>query len=228
MELTFISKKEEAKDTMTFVFEKPKNHNHAAGQYFVMDINGDPRTFSYASSPTEDNIFFTTRMTGSQFKMKLLELKKGDKIQAKGPFGMFTLKEDAENIVMVAGGIGITPMRSMIKYATDKKLKTKITLFYFNKIPESIAFRNDLEVLEAKNKNFELINAITNPKDSKEKWRGETGYLTKELMDKCLHTMSDKIFYVSGPPGFVSNVNATIMKQKVPANKIITENFTGY
>ena len=132
-ELQLLAKeiRQETPDVKSFIFEKPENFSFVAGQFLTLfldveDPRGNYRQFSIASSPTEDSVMITSTMRGSPFKQKLAEMQ-GQKIRARGPFGRFTLQE-AERHVMVAGGIGVTPFRSMIKFATDTERKDKITL----------------------------------------------------------------------------------------------------
>ena len=229
MQLVLKEIREEALDIKSFKFSK-ENINFIPGQYLsvkldVKDDRGNMRSFSIASSPNEDFIMIATKMTGSNFKNKLSSLKTGTKIEVTGPYGNFTLDE-TKDAIMLSGGIGITPLRSMIKYATEKKLKNKIALLYSNRIPEEIAFRNELEQLARENENFTLVNTITRPEESKETWNGLKGRIDSNLINKYIK--NNTLFYICGPPGMVGAMVNILKEMNISQNRIKIEHFTGY
>ena len=229
MLLTLKEINQEALDIKSFKFSK-ENINFIPGQYLsvkldVKDDKGKLRSFSIASSLNEDFIMIATKMTGSNFKNKLSSLKTGTKVEVTGPYGNFTLDE-TKDAIMLSGGIGITPLRSMIKYAAEKKLKNKIILFYSNRVPEEIAFRKDLENLAKLNKNFTLLNTITRPEESKETWNGLTGRIDADLIKKYIN--NNTLFYICGPPGMVDAMANILKEMNISQNRIKIEHFTGY
>ncbi|MEK6932763.1 MAG: FAD-dependent oxidoreductase, partial [Nanoarchaeota archaeon] len=129
--------------------------------------------------------------------------------------------------VMLSGGIGITPLRSMIKYSLDKKLKIKITLFYSNKVPEEILYQKGLETF-AKNRNFTLISTITEPEESKESWKGLIGRIDANLIKKYVKDFDNKIFYICGPPKMVDLMQNILKEMNIPQDQIKIEHFFGY
>lgn len=148
MLLKIIKIVQETRDIKSIIFNKD-NLNFKPGQYLtyklnVKDSKGSTRQFTIASSPTENFLMLSTKISQSPFKQELNKLKVNDAIETFGPYGKFILDEN-KDAVMLSGGIGITPLRSMIKYALDKKLRINITLFYSNKIPEEILYREELE-----------------------------------------------------------------------------------
>ena len=158
IELTLLEKdKVEGTDVMSFKFSKQNDHDnqevsketkdsldYTAGQFAFFDIGGvynDPkgpiRHFTISSSPTENFIMFSTRIRDSPYKKRLSTLEKGAKVKVRGPEGQFVLHEDySKPAVFLSGGIGVTPFRSMIKYATDKQLPIKIIMFDSNRNQE--------------------------------------------------------------------------------------------
>ncbi len=220
---------QETFDVKTLIFNK-ENINFKPGQYLTYKLNvkderSGIRIFSLASSPTENFLMLSTKISQSGFKQALNKLKVNDEIEANGPYGQFVLDE-TKDAIMLSGGIGITPLRSMIKYALDKKLKIKLTLFYSNKIPEEIVYKKDLEEF-SKNKNFKLVSTITRPEEVKETWKGITGRIDASLIKKYCKNLNS-IFYICGPPAMVDAMANLLKEMKINEENIRIEHFTGY
>jgi ferredoxin-NADP reductase len=116
-----------------------------------------------SSSPTEDFLEVTKRLTGHEFSNALAALKPGDAALLQGPYGHLTFHGEHDKICMLSGGIGITPLRSMIRYSFDERLKTDIVLIYSNRLENDIAFKEDFDALQETCPNFKMISTITNP-----------------------------------------------------------------
>ncbi len=211
--------------------------NYHAGQYIglVLDIKDcdercNARPFSLASSPTEKGrLIITTKLGESAFKKAFFALKPGDKVKVSGPFGHMSFPEEhTRTAVMLSGGIGITPLRAMIKYATDKKLPNKIILFYSNRIPEEILFKEDLDKLQKQNKNLKIIYTITKPGESELEWTGKIGRINTDLIKENVSEINRAIFYICGPPSMIMDLNRILQELKVPPEHIQVENFSGY
>lgn len=235
----------EAKGTKTFIFEKPQGFTYKAGQYMYWtlpelkypDSRGNIRHFTLSSSPTEDFLSITIRLREeSGYKKSLAEYEPGAELGARGPEGVFVLEDETVTTpqIMIAGGIGITPFRSMAKYATNKALPIPIRILYSNSIPEEIAFRKEFEELMAKNPNLEVTHTITKPEESKEEWTGSTGRIDENLIQKLLARRSlgaggtTEIFWLCGPPPMVSALEEVLEKMQIPQERTRVEKFTGY
>ncbi|MBI2610208.1 FAD-dependent oxidoreductase [Candidatus Giovannonibacteria bacterium] len=230
---------EVAEGTVAFIWDTSvtPDFNFRAGQFVTLtlenplytDEKGNSRDFSIASSPNDRGIIMiASRMTGSAFKRSLLELPFGAEIMADGPFGMFSLHEKTDKkAVFIAGGIGITLSRSIIKYATEEKLPHKITLLYSNRNPRGAAFLRDLNNWEHKNPNLKVIATMTQvaPEDN---WRGETGYIDENFIKNKIEDLSSSIFYIVGPPGMVKGVTESLEKVGISRDEMRFEEFTGY
>ncbi len=232
MKLKVLHVRKETPSIITVVFEKLAGFMYKPGQYMsyflpVQDPKGNTRQFSIASSPTEDVLLLSFRDTNSIFKQKLKNLNKNDAIDAKGPYGSFIL-DTSKPAIMLSGGVGITPLRSMIKFAADSKLKTNIILFYSNRTPEEIAFKREFEGMEKKNKNIKIIHTITNLQDSKEKWSGLTGYIDAKMISSNVKNAKDSIFYICGPPAMVDAMADLLKNMNIPDEQVRIEHFTGY
>lgn len=237
-----LGKKPEARGTKTFFFERPKGFSYLAGQYiyitlpklFYPDERGDTRHFTLSSSPTEDKFAITTRMREtSGFKKTLDEMKDGEEVSISGPNGTFVLDNGKTETpqVMIAGGIGVTPYRSIIKYVSDKNLNVPIHLIYSNSAPEEITFKKELDEIAAHHPNIKVTYTITKPQPKAEKWTGLIGRIDATML-KNLGTrhwaLGTSRFWVCGPPAMASALDALLETLKVPYEHINSEKFTGY
>ena len=195
----------------------------------VQDPRGSDRPFSLSSSPTEtDAIAITTKMTGSPFKERLASLEEGEEAMIRGPMGDFVL-DPARPAVMLAGGVGITPLRGMIHYAADMDLPIPVVLLYSNKVPEEIAFREDLEDVAGKWGSLKVIHTITQPKESKTSWAGRTGRIDAALVKEGADGLKNPAIYVAGTPAFGERMVRLLNSEVgVPEEDIRVERFRGY
>jgi ferredoxin-NADP reductase len=236
MELKLIEKRDETK---SFFWQPEKPVNWFAGQYYYFTIpvmkypdpRGNTRHFTISASPTEGNILrLTTRIREeSGYKKTLDELTIGSEIEGEGPNGTFILDETSDKSnIFIAGGIGITPFRSIIKYVVDKNLTTPIHLIYSNSVPEEITFRKELEDWSKTHLNIKVDITISHPEESKEPWTGLTGRIDENLINKLVHDTENPIFWVCGPPAMTDAIEQVLGKIKITSDRIRSEKFTGY
>jgi ferredoxin-NADP reductase/nitrite reductase/ring-hydroxylating ferredoxin subunit len=235
----------EGTDILTLRFSKqeqdgPKRlFEYIAGQFAFFDIgnvHNDPkgpiRHFTIASSPTEDFMLISTRIRDSPYKKRLDSLPHGTVVKVRGPEGKFTLHEDySRPAVFLSGGIGVTPFRSMIKYATDKNLPVRIIMFDSNKNKQNILYKTDFDNCTKINKNLRIIHTITDEEPTGEEWKGEKGRIDAAMLKKYLQPaeFENSIFYICGPPGMVNAMQEILDKNlQVPSERIKVEEFTGY
>lgn len=237
VKVKLTSKKDEAKGTKTFIFKKPGGFEYQAGQYCFFtvpelkfpDQRGNTRLFTLSSSPTENFLAFTSRMrTESGFKNTLDSLAMGVEINMRGPEGTFTLDNSDSPQIMLAGGIGITPFRSIIKYISDKSLQVPIHLIYSNSLPEEIAFRQELEEISSKYPNIKITLTVSRPEDSQEEWQGERGRIDEKLILKHTTSYILPTYWICGPPAMVEVLEGTLRTLKVSSEQVKVERFTGY
>lgn len=220
-------------DVKSFRFSAPDDIQFKPGQFFFVTIkinnNEATKHFSFSNSPTEKGyIEFTKRLTDSEFSRALDRLRAGDWARIKMPYGQFTFEGEYEKVAFLSGGIGITPIRSMCKYACDMKLPTNIILLYGNKTEKDIAFYEDFFTMEAENKNMRVVYTVDNPLD-KNAWKGRTGFITKDMVKEEIQDYCDRVFYVCGPPKMVDYVRVLLSDElKVDKDRIKFERFTGY
>lgn len=239
MKLKLINKQDESFGTKSFFWEPETPVKWQAGQYYYLtmpemkypDPRGDTRHFTISSSPTEGNILrVTTKIRQeSGFKKTLDELPIGSVIEGEGPNGTFFLDETASGSnVFIAGGIGITPFRSMVKNEIDKNLQVPIHLIYSNSTPEEITFRGELTEWPKAHPFFKADITITHPEQGKEKWEGLTGRVDDAMIKKLVYDTENPTWWISGPPVMIDAMIEVLAKMQIPSDKIRSEKFTGY
>lgn len=220
-------------DVKSFRFTVPDDAEFRPGQCFsvTIKINGKDASkhFSFSNSPTEKGyIEFTKRLTDSEFSQALDKLKAGDWARIKMPYGQFTFEGEYEKIAFLAGGIGITPIRSICKYACDRRLSSDIIIIYGNKTERDIVFHEDLLSMEAENRNLRVVYTVDNPID-KNAWKGRTGFITAEMIKDEIPDYRERVFYICGPPKMVDYLRALLSDElKIPKDKMKVEQFSGY
>ena len=231
------SRQEVAERTMSFRFEKPPGWTFKAGQFLDMtllnpsetDTEGNTRGFSIASGPHEETIMVATRMRDTAFKRVLKTMPLSTAVKIEGPFGDLTLQNNsARAAVFLAGGIGITPFRSIVHRAAKEKLPHHIFLFFSNRRPEDAPFLEDLQALERENSNYKLIASMTEMKKSQRLWNGEKGLINQEMLSRHLKDAVSPIYYIAGPPAMVKGLHEMLNKAGTDDDDIRTEEFAGY
>ncbi|MEO6983589.1 MAG: FAD-dependent oxidoreductase [Edaphobacter sp.] len=226
-----------AEGTRSFHFEKPASFIFTPGQFIDIDLlnptetdgEGNTRGFSVSSAPHEDTITVTTRLRDTAFKRVLKTMPVGTDVQIEGPFGNLRLHNDVKRTaVFLAGGIGITPFRSIVMDAAHRKLPHHIFLFFSNHRPEDAPFLEELQALEKENPNYRLIPTMTKIEKSKTAWNGERGFIDKVMLEKYLKDAASPIYYIAGPPAMVGGLHTMLQKAGVDDDDIRLEEFEGY
>jgi ferredoxin-NADP reductase len=233
--LTLKDKKEVAPGTMHFSFERPEDLDFKPGQYAdfslidpaYRDNGGDTRTFSLSSAPSDDEIGITTRMRPSAFKKTLGDMQPGDTIKMSRPMGSFRLHTNEEQpAVFIAGGIGITPIRSIIRHTAETNPNRPMILLHTNRRPEDAPFADEFNALQDRNEQFQFVPVITQPQSDDE--GAEQGYITTEMLQKYSDDLNKPMFYVVGSPRMVGSVLDTLEQSGISPDNIRTEDFGGY
>jgi ferredoxin-NADP reductase len=181
---------------------------------------------SIASSPARNYLEWIVRISDSAWKQAFAALKRGDEFQIEGPRGSFFLEADRP-AVLVAGGIGITPFKSMIEYAADVQLETPITLLYSSKTPDEIVCNDDLAALAQKNPHLHIIHTLTRLAPG-HLWNGRVGRISLELVREISEKQPDALYYICGTPAMVHHTIELLHALEVGDDRILTEQFKGY
>ncbi|MBA3757297.1 FAD-dependent oxidoreductase [Candidatus Saccharibacteria bacterium] len=215
---------QELEGVYSFVFQPDEKIIWTPGQYMhytlehpQTDTRGNERWFTISTAPYEKNIMITTRMAakgGSSFKDALLNLQIGDEIDSNGPKGQFIIKEGDYNHILIAGGIGVTPYRSMMLQLNRDGKNLPIDLFYANR-NEELVFSKVFSELESDLSNFTLKRFVGDNRIEKSDF---VPYLGK----------TNSLFYISGPKAMVETYQRLLESLKVAEEQILTDYFPGY
>lgn len=225
MKLQLIEKKQETADVVSFIFVPEEPLHFKAGQFIhhvlhhlPTDDRGSDRWFTNAAAPFEKNVRITTRIDpekSSSFKKKLQSLAIGKKLEISNITGDFILEDPEKEYVFIAGGIGITPFRSILAELDHAKKPIKVSLIYANR-DQQIVYKEELEAIAQRNPAFQ-IHYVFSPEHIDEK-------KIKELVTD----MQKPMFYISGPEQMVDNIGETIKKMGVGQERIKQDWFPGY
>jgi ferredoxin-NADP reductase len=234
---TLISRTEVAEETMAFHFEKPRGFLFKAGQYVDLTLlgpqpgstNGLTHTFSIASSSFAEDLVVTTRMRDTVFKRALSALPIGAEVRIEGPMGSFVLHNNiARPAVLLAGGIGIAPFLSILSYVVAERLRHPMVLFYANRYFEDAPFMDALWKLAEANPRIRFVPTFTRMPPNYRGWKGETGYISTEMLSTYVGSLRGPIYYLAGPPTMVATVCRTLTDAGVDQDDVRTEEFAGY
>jgi ferredoxin-NADP reductase len=229
-------KHEVAKGTLMVVFDLLGNEvDFAPGQYFWVELpergyeddRGLRRHISIVTSPNEHGLLgLATRIRDTAFKQTLAALEVGDEVIVEDPKGDLHLPEDtSKHYVFIAGGIGITVLRCMLKYIAEEGLPYRITLLYSNRDRESTAFYDELLELERQIEGLKIVFTMTD--DSS--WEGETRRIDADFIREQEEAeLTEYTYIVSGPPGMVNGVADMLEGAGVPEEQVIRSRFAGY
>jgi len=228
--------REVAEGTLFVVFDlQGEEVDFRPGQYFWVELpnrgheddKGLRRHISVATSPTERGVLgLCTRLRDTAFKQTLAELQVGDEVDVEQPKGDWALPEDTSPAyVFIAGGIGITVFRSMLRYIRDTGEPYRVTLVYSNRDRAGTAFLDELSELEQRIPGLRVVLTMTED----EGWEGESRFVGPELLSDHLEgEFTDHTYLVAGPPPMVEAVVGQLSEAGVPEEQVLPDRFSGY
>ena len=235
MKATIKEKREVAKGTLFVTFDLgSEDVDFEPGQYFWVELldppyddeKGPRRHITVVTSPTEKGVLgLATRIRDTAFKRSLAEMPEGAPVDVEQPKGSFVLPEDtSKQYAFIAGGIGITPFRSMLRYVADKGLDYDITLVYSNRDVESTAFLDELKELESVVPRCRLVLTMTDDPN----WDGDTRMLDADVLRDILGDLESFHFMIAGPPPMAKSVEASLLEAGLPEEQVQSDSFSGY
>lgn len=226
-----------ADGTRLFVFEKPAGYAFKAGQYVAfeaprtdgieIDARGLARSLSIASAPCESDLCFAMRRGESSFKKICWQLRPGDTVTVTKAVGFFVLppEDDRRPIVFFAGGIGITPVRSILKQAEHDRSTRDFTLFYANRFAKDAAFDEEMKNLSLAH--FRRISVLSQSEDPCASENDERGYLCEPMLGKYLDDIAGCLYYIVGSPQFSDAMGRALADLGVAREQCRIDPFTG-
>ncbi len=216
---------QEAEDIWSLYF-KGEPLRYKPGQFMHLQLLRDGQLssshpFTLSSSPTWETLAVSPKELGD-FTATVKETKVGDKAYIDAPYGVFSYLNSADGeLVFIAGGIGITPFISMLRYMADRDTKKKVTLFWSNKHERNLCFQEELQQLEQEMEGLETVLVMSRQED----WEGEKGRIDGDLLKKYLKELPGREYFICGPPAMSKAVMAELQELKVPVSQIRREIF---
>lgn len=232
LQLPVAAVRHETPSVVTVSFHPEQAFDYRPGQHVMLrvpdveDPEGDSREFTLSSSPTETGrLSITTRLDGSPLKTRLVGEPRPE-VELTGPMGSFVLDE-SRPAIMLAGGIGVTPFRSMMRYAADKALEIPMRLLYSNRVPEEIVFRDEFaEIARLTERRIRVLHTVSREAPG---WPGRTGHIDPMLVRQAMAGLQEPLFYVCGSERFEQAMRRLLTEEMdVEAGRIRSENFPGY
>lgn len=235
--LTLREKFSLAPTIMELVFDGPRRPTFRPGQYLEWSLphaktdgRGSRRYFTIASSPTERGLRLGIKQYQpmSSYKQTLVNLQPGQTIIAEQLDGDFVLPRDRHQpLVFIAGGIGITPFRSMLKYLLDRQEARPMTLFFANQTVSDIVYTDIIEQAEAE-LGLKTVYILSDLKKIPAHWTGQRGFITAQMIQQEIPNYSAARFYLSGPQGMVTAYVRILKSLGIPNQRITTDYFPGF
>ncbi|HSH69969.1 MAG TPA: FAD-dependent oxidoreductase [Deferrisomatales bacterium] len=235
--VTLKQRKEYAGDVLFAEFSRPADYAFTAGQWCflalpdrgIADERGLRRHLSITSAPEEDHLGFATKISASAFKQTLARIEIGEQIRVEAPKGRLQLPADTDlPVCFLAGGIGITPFRSLAVHSTRAATGHRITLLYSSRTPEEAVFLDEFQALGGENDRFRFVATMTRMPQSRLPWDGREGRMNSQVIREEFPEWERGAFYVAGPPNMVGTMLELLAELAVPEERITVEKFMGY
>lgn len=228
-----IEKIKRSENIESFRFKTGEELDFKPGQFIQVIFDENNRSnkelnkyLSLSCAPGKNYIEFTKKLSISEFSQSLKKLQPGDTLLFKGPLGNCVFNGEYDKIGFLIGGIGITPVISIIENITHTKLPTDVNLIYANRNDTVIAFKGELDQWAKKNKKLKIWHIVNDCrlKDS----ACLKGEITRELIETRIPDHKERIIYIYGPPAMVSLMKNLCMQMGCLKEKVHIENFVGY
>jgi glycine betaine catabolism B len=231
---TLLAKIIRSSDTTSYRFSRPADYEFIPGQWFTITLATPEgpldHHFSHADSPAESFIELTTRLTGSDFKNALDALPVGSEAEIEGPYGRFLFGYDIPRIAFLTGGIGVTPVRSMLRHLADTRgagrvAGQQLSVFYGSMTEDGIVYKEEFDEFEREIDGLRVVHVITNPTEA---WKGHAGFITADIIRRELPDPRAWTYYVVGPPPMITAMDKVLAELQISKAQLVIESFAGY
>jgi glycine betaine catabolism B len=229
----FLEKIKLTETVMSFRFQPVEPVSFVPGQFgrimFDMDDQNNKdlnKYLSFSVSPSKGYLEFTKRLSSSAFSNRLRALNLGDEVMVAGPMGNCVFKDEYKKVAFLAGGIGITPVISMLEYIDEKRLETDVALFYSNRVEDEIAFKDKIDSWKKNNSNWNIVYLITDCAPKGPDCIG--GKLDLNILSSKIKDWQERTVFVFGPPKMVDTIKPLCLNVGCLACNLKTEGFIGY
>ncbi len=234
--LTLKEMRDVADGTRLFIFDKPEGYVFEAGQYVAMEVpmiegidldkRGLIRSLSIASAPCESELFFSMRRSMSSFKQVCWAMTPGMTVTITKAVGFFTVPKDNQKpIIFLVGGIGVTPVRSILKQAEYEKSVRDFTFFYSNRFTKDAAFNEEMKNIKLDH--FRYVTVLSKSTDACSEMNDERGYICADMLKKYIKDVSDSLYYIVGSPYFSEAIEKMLADLGVSKENCHMDPFTG-
>jgi ferredoxin-NADP reductase len=208
-------------------FERPPGYAFRPGQWFTLSLETtqgtQTKTFSHCTAPQDPYIEMATRMSDSVFKQALDALEPGATVRIAGPGGRLHLPEEARRVTFLAGGVGITPVRSILRDAVQREYEfDDALLLYGNRDESCTPFLGELEAMRGIG--VRVVVCYERPSVG---WQGESGFITEDTIRRHMDPSDGRLFVVTGPPPMVGAMESVLSNLAVPPERWLVERFSG-
>ena len=218
-------------DVLSIRFERPNGFDFIPGQFMFLTIHNEGKKlvkhFTISSCASEKGfIEITKRLTGHEFSNALANLNINEKVEIDAPYGKFTFNGEYKKVLFLTGGIGITPIRSIICYCLENEVASDLILVYSFRDEDNIPFKEELDRYDKMAPNLKVIYTLTEPSAE---WRGYTGRITADMIRELVPDYNNRFTYISGSPNMVEALLHILLEElKIPPEQIKKEQFLGY
>lgn len=224
-EVAYVEREWCGDDIVTVRFERPEGYEFAPGQWFAVRLETAEgpvtRTFSHSSAPSDAYLQLTTRLSESPFKRAMIELSPGQLVHVNGPGGRLALSDDVSRVAFLVGGVGVTPVRSILRDAKHRgRSFDDALLIYGNRDESCVPFLAELE--DMADIGVRIVLIYEQPPAG---WTGESGFITADVVRRHLDLTDGRPLVVTGPPVMVSAVEGVLDELKVPVERRMVERF---
>lgn len=216
-----------ARDVVQLTLRRPEGYEFAPGQWLRLTLETaegtQTKTFSHASAPQDEEIALATRLSGSAFKLALEKLRPLDRVTIAGPGGRLRLPDGASRVAFLTGGVGVTPVRSLLRDAVARRVAFEDALvLYGNRDAECAPYLDELDELTRWG-----IRVVPVYQDAPTGWSGETGFITADTVRRHVDVSDGRAFVVTGPPPMVGAMDAVLDELGVEVGRRLVERFSG-